>query len=74
MTSRWKLAGSVESGWKYFWTKYQSAPTMNMMSINGETSGSKNLEYDDVGQRDPTEHAFAGKDGAMFPNRLQNSE
>src|SRR5579871_1320393 len=40
-TSLWKLAGSVESGWKRFWIKYQIVPTANMMSISGETSGSK---------------------------------
>src|SRR5580658_1477625 len=40
-SSRWKLAGSVDSGWKCFWMKYQITPTTNMTSMKGETNGSR---------------------------------
>ena len=41
VTNFWKLAGSVDSGWKNFWMKYHPTPTMNITSMNGDTSGSR---------------------------------
>ena len=36
--------------------------------------GQKDLENKDVGQRDPTQNAFAGEYSTMLPYRLQDSE
>src|SRR5215472_16738405 len=41
MIRRRKSAGFADSGWKCLFTKYVIAPTTNMMSRNGDTSGNR---------------------------------
>ena len=44
------------------------------MSMSGDTSGSKNLEDHDVGQRHPSQRTFAADNFTMFIDRLQDAE
>ncbi len=73
-SSRWKLAGSVESGWKCFCTKYQITPTTNITSMKGETSGSRIWKIRMLGSATNPKAPLRAKTPLMLEDGLQNSK
>ena len=54
--------------------KYQIAPTANMMSMSGETSGSSIWKITMLGNAIQPSTPFLAENPAMLPHRLQNAE
>ncbi len=69
-----EAGGSVESGWKCFWMKYQIVPTANMMSMSGDTSGSRIWKITMLGRATHPSAPLRAKTAAMLVDGLQDSE
>ena len=63
-----------DSGWKYLCTKYVIMPTKNMMSINGDTSGSRIWKMMMLGSATQPSTPLRANRAAVLPHRLQNAE